>query len=535
MEEDAFILFRYAETLAKGKGLIYNGLYDGYERVAGFSNLLWVLLISLSVKLGAKSVISSRVMLLIFGAVDIVLLYLISRKISGRESPINYLASALLATNIPFLWYGPGGMEPAFYIMICLGAVYAFLFEEDNPTGYLPFSAILMGLLTMIHPEAPIYFMGLLVWRFVMRKRWGRWYRSDWIWFFTFWIIYFLFLIWHTAYYKDPFPTTFYNKSVGHFSKPLYGLKHLWHYFLDSRGYLLFSPILILPFIRKGSIRNRYLGIFGLSILAGVLFILASGGDNKSHYRFIVPFIPFIFLMVQEGVRRLYEFVKWRNFRLSYFIAVFMFIFLICVNIFLFVDFIPDGNILTANLMVFSQEPSHFIKKLKYSFEEHSQHPSAQIGLWMKNNLNTNRLLACGQSGQIPYYSDMANFDIMGFNDPVIPKMKPSINWDYNTYVISRRPRYICDSLAMFYGYGKGRAPYLLVDDPRFSEYYYIYLVFKIIHKANNMILDEQYFVLFKEDHYVGRTYDFDEYFEDFIKYPHHIIEIQYDNILPPE
>lgn len=536
MEEDAFILFRYAETFAKGGGLTYNGLYEGcYERVAGYSNLIWVLLMALTVKLGAYTPTSARIMLLCFGAVDIVLLYLISRKISRTESPLNYLASALLATNIPFLWYGPGGMEPALYIMVCLGAVYAFLYEEERPSRYFPASAILLGLLAMVHPEAPLYFIGLLVWRMVMRRRrWG-WHRSDWVWFFTFWAIYFLFLIWHTAYYKDPFPTTFYNKGVGHISKPLFGLKYLWNFFMDSRGYILFAPILIPLFLRKGYVRNSRLYLFVLCVLAGIGFVLVSGGDNKSHYRFIVPFVPFLFLLSQEGLRRLVEYIRRRSFKLAGIIIIISFIAMIGVNIFLFVDYIPQGNILTTNLMLFTQKPSYFADKLNYSFERYSTHPSAQIGMWLKENIPTNKLLACGQSGQIPYYADMANFDIMGFNDPIIPKLRPSRHWDYNGYVVSRRPKFICDALAMFNGYGSYNGQKLLVDDGRFQEWYYIFVVFEINHRANGRLLNKNHYILFKRDHYVGRTYDFDEYMEEFMKYPWNVVEIEYDDILTPD
>jgi hypothetical protein len=47
--DDAFISFRYAENLVEGRGLVFN---PG-ERVEGFSNPLWTLLLTLPVLLGA--------------------------------------------------------------------------------------------------------------------------------------------------------------------------------------------------------------------------------------------------------------------------------------------------------------------------------------------------------------------------------------------------------------------------------------------------------------------------------------------------
>src|ERR1700738_1680717 len=49
--DDAFISFRYAENLARGAGLVYN---PG-ERVEGYTNFLWVLIIAAVYRLGGES------------------------------------------------------------------------------------------------------------------------------------------------------------------------------------------------------------------------------------------------------------------------------------------------------------------------------------------------------------------------------------------------------------------------------------------------------------------------------------------------
>ena len=56
--DDAFISFRYAENLAVGHGPVWN---TG-ERVEGYTNFLWVLLLSLPAALDASLVVSSQVM-----------------------------------------------------------------------------------------------------------------------------------------------------------------------------------------------------------------------------------------------------------------------------------------------------------------------------------------------------------------------------------------------------------------------------------------------------------------------------------------
>ncbi|MHC4066890.1 MAG: hypothetical protein ACYSUI_20630, partial [Planctomycetota bacterium] len=43
LTDDAFISFRYARNLSEGLGLVFN---PGFERVEGYSNFLWVVLLA---------------------------------------------------------------------------------------------------------------------------------------------------------------------------------------------------------------------------------------------------------------------------------------------------------------------------------------------------------------------------------------------------------------------------------------------------------------------------------------------------------
>src|SRR4029450_2282074 len=49
--DDAFISFRYAHNLASGQGLVFN---PGFERVEGYSNFLWVVVLAAFDALGAR-------------------------------------------------------------------------------------------------------------------------------------------------------------------------------------------------------------------------------------------------------------------------------------------------------------------------------------------------------------------------------------------------------------------------------------------------------------------------------------------------
>ena len=61
--DDAFISFRYAKNFVEGNGLVYN---IG-EKVEGYSNFLWTLLLSLFMKIGLDPVMMSQILGVLFG------------------------------------------------------------------------------------------------------------------------------------------------------------------------------------------------------------------------------------------------------------------------------------------------------------------------------------------------------------------------------------------------------------------------------------------------------------------------------------
>src|SRR3954454_23338088 len=70
VNDDAYISFRYARNLAEHGQLVFNlG-----ERVEGFTNFLWTVLLAAGIKLGVDPVISSRLLGLMFAVGTLALL-----------------------------------------------------------------------------------------------------------------------------------------------------------------------------------------------------------------------------------------------------------------------------------------------------------------------------------------------------------------------------------------------------------------------------------------------------------------------------
>ncbi len=533
MEEDAFILFRYAESLANGNGLYFNGDYGSPERVAGYSNIVWVLCLAAIAKTGLPTAAGARMALLVIGSLNLILLYRLTKYVTKRETYLNLLPSILLAGNVCYLWYAPGGMETALYIFFAISALLMFFYEEDNDVKF-PFSAILFAMLAMTHPEGPLYFLMAVAWRGAARWREREVFARDAVWFFTFWLIYFGFLIWHLSYYGDPFPTTFYNKGVGHPNKLSFGVIHLFRFFLDTRGYILFLPIVALFVGKKWDKLASAKWLVGLFVLAGVGFILVSGGDNKSHYRFIIPFVPFIFVLIAAGVSRVKEWLSGKK-ALSVLVATFISLILIVTNTVFFEDFVPRGNMLTVNIEELVKDPGFLVAKWRYSFAPHSDSPNSYIGRWMNANLPPDSYIATGQTGQIPYYAEMTCLDIMGFNDYIIQKIRMEYNWGYNTYVLARRPDYLGDFDVMMPQYGDWTSPQPLIEDPRFYQNYELLIVIDTNQLVRGESVGMQRYVLFRrlnEPKDISE-WDYRKAVEEFIEIEGNLIEYETEYIYP--
>ena len=73
--DDAFITFRYVRQFVAGNGLVYN---IG-ERVEGYSNFLWIMLLALPHAFGAELITTARVLSVILSVGSLILTYGLAR------------------------------------------------------------------------------------------------------------------------------------------------------------------------------------------------------------------------------------------------------------------------------------------------------------------------------------------------------------------------------------------------------------------------------------------------------------------------
>lgn len=94
IQDDAFITFRYAYNLAHGNGLVWN---EG-ERVEGYTNFLYALIMSIPMRLGFEPVAFSFLFGLLTFVVSLALTYTLAlRLLHSRDSAL--AAVILLGTH----------------------------------------------------------------------------------------------------------------------------------------------------------------------------------------------------------------------------------------------------------------------------------------------------------------------------------------------------------------------------------------------------------------------------------------------------
>src|SRR5690349_2759603 len=169
--DDAYISFRYAENLANGNGLVYNV----GERVEGYTNFLWTVLLAAAVKLGAAPAAASKVLGAACAAGALVPTYLLSRRLRPFSN-VPCLATWLLAMSVLFSGYAVFGLETPLFLLLTLAGTELFFREEDAASDdggarsalvfswfpWFPLSGAVFALAALTRPEAPL-FLGLLV------------------------------------------------------------------------------------------------------------------------------------------------------------------------------------------------------------------------------------------------------------------------------------------------------------------------------------------------------------------------------------
>lgn len=163
--DDSYISYRYARNLAEGHGLVFN---PGFERVEGYTNLLWVLLLAAGAFAGSAPETSAIVLGYGLTACLWLLVCRFAWKTRPRDPPwIWLLAPLMLAATRSVAVWSTGGLETRLFGVLVLAALIRLLTESraaaelpsrpEAPTESVratrPWAAFLFALATLTRPD----------------------------------------------------------------------------------------------------------------------------------------------------------------------------------------------------------------------------------------------------------------------------------------------------------------------------------------------------------------------------------------------
>ncbi len=445
-QDDAFISYRYVKNFINGHGLVFN---PG-ERVEGYTNFLWIILLSIFAKFGLDIIVVSKILGVASGCVTLFLLYKISemflqkRKRSTGSTGDWFFAlfpSLLLASNSAFAYWNISGLEAGFFVMAVLLSVY-FYFTSQR------LMIISSALCSLIRPEGVLVFAILILHKFLFKKDNLKNCLS---YILGFALLLLPFAVFKILYYGDLLPNPFYAKTGFSFEYIESGLEYLW---LFLRHYALWGILYLLPILFYKSLDEKQ-KLFLLFTYIYTFYVILIGGDVLMVHRFFLPVLPFLYLFYAFSIEKLFLMLKKRY--LAILLSVSLIFLLSAVTLLVPHEWISGTR----------KGEKAFVEKMKFWGES------------LNAFYGSNFTIAASTIGALSYYLDAKVIDMLGLTDKYIsrhPETVPGMvsSWKerkFNTqYLLSLDPDFILFSTGAKPSAPAERALFL---NSKFRENYY--------------------------------------------------------------
>ena len=428
ISDDAFISFRYAHNLANGNGLVFN---TG-EKVEGFSNLLWILLLFAIEKLGLASgpsglLVPAKLVGMICGLAGVGYAYeigkLIKKEFKIRNDYFPFLVPALLASSLPFHFWAVSGLETPLVVLAVLlfiKAAYRAYFQAGSKW----WPPVLVLVISLLRPEGPLFLVPL----FYLELKTNRPTIKNLLPFgLGFIMAYVLLIAGRLLYYGELLPNIFYTKTTGGWIQLLVGAK----YFVTAAkniGPVVFA--LALCSLLFWPLKKFH--VFVLST-AGVymLFVLVVGGDFMVMSRFIVHVLPAIVILAALGLAGLVDIDSLQSRMKATPLAK-----LILAKVLVLALVLPP-------ILFYYKELVKHGKQWTVPFSEFAMPYNEVIG-YVNARVRKEPTVAVEQLGYFGYYTTWRIIDLHGLIDKTISRTPGSLHSKINIkYVLSRKPDFV--------------------------------------------------------------------------------------------
>ena len=305
--DDSYISYRYSQNLAEGHGLVYNV----GERIEGYTNFLWVVMLAGAMKLGLAVEPASLWLGVAFLIGALALTFVEGRRLmespagaSGVSSAFALVPVALLVCQGPIVLWSISGLESSCFAAMTLAAILVFERGVAKKDWRRLFAAgALYAISTMVRPDGVVFgaaaglslaLSSLVARPLDLKRALLRGLALA----LGFAALFGPFVLWRHSYYDDWLPNTFYVKAGGRANAEL-GLAYFGAWL---REYPLTAALALLGLLtalarpRWRAQRRTFLH-FALAIALFGAYVIWAGGDYMALYRFVVPVLPLCALL----------------------------------------------------------------------------------------------------------------------------------------------------------------------------------------------------------------------------------------------
>jgi arabinofuranosyltransferase len=452
--DDSFITYRFARNLVDGYGLRWNPT-DALP-LEGFTSLTHVLLSAMFIWVGWNPVTATQTASFVSLVVVAGLLAIQARR--SQVWPLGFLIAAALLFGNPFVFFtAVNGMDTALAMLAIAVATLLFCIVESNPRYLLGFCLATLAC-SLTRPDTVLFLAALWLYLAIQNRR--RW---------QFWaavaggvllplIAYAAFKLW---YFGTLLPTSFYFKSrLGEFTPQLP--------LVATFAFRFVLPAALVTIGAWISGRARFVHVWIVLAAAGAIaYYITVRPAVAIGYRFLIPFYPAILMALVWPAGQLAQLLPapdqtlFRKALAASGLAVLIFATL------------PSPR-------QFAQDAASLVSP---AIDMDKQIGRAFIGLPNPQAI----VLATGEAGAIPYYSDMFHIDPYGLvtKDPRSNPFQPDMIFEHHpdlfvTHTIDAsagpdgRVTIDPDQIGWFLQNPDVSTPkfsYAIISDPRFAEY----------------------------------------------------------------
>ena len=279
--DDAYISYRYADNLVKGNGLVFN---PG-ERVEGYTNLLWTLLIAVGIRAGLEAPQIAHALGVASGLAALLATFFYARGgLPSSQQWLAGLAPGIVASSGSFALWATRGLETPLFVALVILALAA------QQAGRTVWATIAVVVATLTRPEGAILAAVVLSFEWWQSSRRGV---QRWTPVFSYGLALAGLTGFRLAYYGSPLPNTFYAK-VG--DVPISGgVEEVLAFLAESS-----VPLLLLAGFCVLQDRRTWPGAAFVLVLA--IYVVAIGGDGIGPGRFLLPALSCLAALSVRGV-----------------------------------------------------------------------------------------------------------------------------------------------------------------------------------------------------------------------------------------